>query len=251
MAADIEQGLVQHLIELRARLIRALLCVLLIFIALSFFANDLYSYAARPLIENLSAGNNMIATQVASTFLVPLKLAFFIALVISMPYLLYQVWAFIAPGLYENEKKLAIPLLISSILLFYTGFAFAYFLIFPIMFAFFTHAAPQGVHVMTDISHYLDFIMKLLFAFGLAFEVPVLTFMLTRTGIISIESLQSKRPYIIVAAFTLGMLLTPPDVLSQVLLAVPLCLLFEVGLLMSKKLGVQATATQEQEKSGQ
>ncbi len=235
MDADSEQGLIYHLTELRTRLIRALIFILVVFVGLSFFANDLYTLAARPLILSLVPGSTMIATEVASTFIVPLKMAFYLALIISMPFLLYQGWAFVAPGLYENEKRIALPILLSSILLFYAGLLFAYFVIFPIIFAFFTQTAPEGIQVMTDISRYLDFIMKLLFAFGLAFEVPVITIILTASRLISIESLQGKRPYIIVAAFTIGMLLTPPDVISQILLALPLWLLFEAGLLLSKK----------------
>lgn len=229
------QTLVSHLIELRSCLLKMLSCVLLIFIALSFFAGELYSLVAKPLLEHLAPGAGMIATEVASTFIAPIKLAFFLALFISMPYILYQAWSFVAPGLYQNERRFALPLLISSILLFYAGIAFAFFVILPILFGFFTSIAPEGVVVMTDISRYLDFILKIFFAFGLAFEVPILTILLIWSGLTTVESLKSKRPYIIVAAFVIGMLLTPPDVISQLLLAFPVWLLFEFGLWLASK----------------
>ncbi len=229
------QTLISHLIELRSCLLKALACVLLIFIALSYFASELYSLVAKPLLKHLAPGAGMIATEVASTFIAPIKLAFFLALFISMPYILYQAWSFIAPGLYQNERRFALPLLISSILLFYAGMAFAFFVILPILFGFFTSIAPEGVVVMTDISRYLDFILKMFFAFGLAFEVPILTILLIWSGLTTVESLKSKRPYIIVAAFVIGMLLTPPDVISQLLLAFPVWLLFEFGLWLASK----------------
>jgi len=231
-----DQTLVSHLIELRMCLLKALACVLLIFIALSFFASDLYSLVAKPLLERLAPGTGMIATEVASTFIAPIKLAFFLALFISMPFILYQAWSFVAPGLYQNEQRFALPLLISSIFLFYAGMAFAFFIILPILFGFFTAIAPEGVVVMTDISRYLDFILKIFFAFGLAFEVPILTILLIWSGLTTIETLKSKRPYIIVAAFVIGMLLTPPDVISQLLLAFPVWLLFEFGLWLASKI---------------
>lgn len=230
-----DQTLVSHLIELRACLLKALACVLFIFIVLSFFAGELYSLVAKPLLEHLAPGTGMIATEVASTFIAPIKLAFFLALFISMPYILYQAWSFITPGLYQNERRFALPLLISSIFLFYAGVAFAFFIILPILFGFFTSIAPEGVVVMTDISRYLDFILKIFFAFGLAFEVPILTILLIWSGLTTIETLKSKRPYIIVAAFVIGMLLTPPDVISQLLLAFPVWLLFEFGLWLASK----------------
>jgi sec-independent protein translocase protein TatC len=230
------QSLVSHLVELRARLLRALACVLLIFAGLSFYAGDLYSLVARPLLEHLAPGTGMIATEVASTFIAPIKLAFFLALFIAMPYILYQMWSFVAPGLYRNERRFALPLLISSIVLFYAGTAFAFFVILPVLFGFFTAIAPEGVVVMTDISRYLDFILKIFFAFGLAFEVPVLTMLLIWSGITTVDDLKHKRPYIIVAAFVIGMLLTPPDVMSQLLLAFPVWFLFELGLWLASKL---------------
>lgn len=231
---DQEQPLIAHLAELRDRLIRTLAVLFAVFVVLSFFANEIYHALALPLLAQLPDNTSMIATEVASPFLVPFKLAFFVAVFISMPYILYQAWAFIAPGLYEKELHFALPLLISSIVLFYAGISFAYFVVFPLVFGFLTSVAPVGVSVMTDIGHYLDFVLKLFFAFGLAFEVPIATILLITTGITTAEALAAKRPYIIVGAFTLGMVLTPPDVVSQVLLAVPMWLLFESGLLASR-----------------
>jgi len=233
--ADKEQPLIAHLTELRTRLIHSLACVLLVVIALAPFSKDLYSMIATPMISKLPKGTSMIATEVASPFLVPFKLTIFTALFISMPYLLYQMWAFISPGLYRNEKRFAVPLLLTSIVLFYTGAAFAFFVVFPLVFSFFTAVAPEGVAVMTDIGHYLDFILKMFFAFGLAFEVPIATILLVSSGIVSYESMRRKRPYIIVGAFVIGMLLTPPDILSQVLLALPMWVLFETGLFLSRR----------------
>jgi len=233
--ADKEQPLIAHLTELRTRLIHSLACVLLVVIALTPFSKDLYSIIATPMISKLPKGTSMIATEVASPFLVPFKLTIFTALFISMPYLLYQMWAFISPGLYRNEKRFAVPLLLTSIVLFYTGAAFAFFVVFPLVFSFFTAVAPEGVAVMTDIGHYLDFILKMFFAFGLAFEVPIATILLVSSGIVSYESMRRKRPYIIVGAFVIGMLLTPPDILSQVLLALPMWVLFETGLFLSRR----------------
>ena len=230
-----EQSFLTHLIELRERLLRSLLCVLVIFLALFYFANDLYSLVATPLLKHLAVGSTMIATDVAAPFLTPIKLTFFLSLFLAMPYILYQAWAFIAPGLYENERRFALPLLISSIALFYTGIAFAFFVVFPLLFGFLTAVAPEGVTVMTDISRYLDFILQIFLAFGLAFEVPVATILLVWSGFTSVESLQHNRPYIIVAAFVVGMVLTPPDVLSQILLALPIWWLFELGLFFSRK----------------
>jgi sec-independent protein translocase protein TatC len=212
---------------------RSLLCVMSVFLVLTFFAGDLYSLVARPLLIRLGPESSMIATQVASTFIAPIKLAFYLSVFVAMPYLLYQAWAFIAPGLYKSERRFVLPLLIVSIILFYAGIAFAFFVIFPIIFGFFTTISPEGVTMMTDISQYLDFVMKLFLAFGLAFEVPVVTIMLTYSGMVSVKTLKQYRPYIIIGAFVIGMLLTPPDVLSQLLLAVPMWLLFELGLLLS------------------
>jgi sec-independent protein translocase protein TatC len=235
-----EQPFVSHLIELRKRLLKSLSVILIIFSCLFYFANDIYSLIAAPLIEQLSSGSTMIATEVASPFLAPFKLTLFSAVFIAMPYLLAQIWGFIAPGLYQQEQRLARPLLISSILLFYGGTAFAYFVVFPLIFGFFTAVTPEGVAVMTDISSYLDFVLKIFFAFGLAFEVPVATVLLIWSGFTSVESLKRNRPYVIVAAFVLGMLLTPPDIISQVLLALPIWLLFEAGLFFSLRLPTRA-----------
>ena len=230
-----EQSFVSHLKELRSRIMAALLCVLIIVLALMPFANTLYLWLADPLLVHMSeTGATMIATEVASPFLAPFKLSVFVAVFISAPYIFYQIWSFVAPGLYRNERELALPLLVSSTLLFYAGIAFAYFVVFPLMFGFFTTIAPKGVTVMTDISRYLDFVLKLFFAFGAAFEVPVATYLAVRTGATTVESLSAKRPFIIVGAFVVGMLLTPPDVISQTLLALPVWLLFEIGLIMCR-----------------
>lgn len=243
--SDHEQPLISHLAELRGRLINALVCVLLVFLALVPFSTDIYNLISTPLLSKLPEGTSMIATEVASPFLVPFKMTMYAAVFITMPYLLYQIWAFIAPGLYRNEKRFAMPLLISSILLFYVGTAFAFFVVFPLVFAFFTSVTPEGVAMMTDISHYLDFILKMFFAFGLAFEVPIATILLVATGIVSIESLKEKRPYIIIGAFVIGMILTPPDVLSQFLLATPMLILFELGLYFSRYF-VRAESSEEE-----
>ena len=231
---DVEQPLIAHLIELRARLLRVLICMLVIFMVLAFFSNDLYNIIAIPLLGSLPVNSSMIATEVASPFLVPFKLAAYVSLFVSMPYILYQSWAFVAPGLYKNEKRFVFPLLATSIILFYTGMAFAYYIVFPLLFGFFTSAAPRGVIVMTDISHYLSFVLKMFFAFGLVFEVPIATVLLITSGISDIDTMTKKRPYVIVGAFTLGMLLTPPDIISQILLAIPIWALFELGLFFSR-----------------
>lgn len=231
---DQEQPFLSHLVELRDRLLRIVFVVLALFLALFYFANDLYEVLARPLLAHMPSGGTMIATEVAAPFFTPLKLTLIVAIFASVPYILYEVWGFVAPGLYRHEKRLAVPLLISSTFLFYLGMAFAYYVVFPLAFAFLTAAAPAGVQVMTDISKYLDFVIKLFFAFGVAFEVPVATIILVLMGITTPEALTAKRPYIIVAAFVIGMLLTPPDAISQLLLAIPMWLLFEVGVVMSR-----------------
>ena len=242
---DTEQPLIAHLAELRNRLLRSLACVFVIFLGLSVFANDIYALIAGPLLAQLPDESSMIATEVASPFLVPFKLTFFAAVFVSVPYLLYQAWAFVAPGLYQNERRLVLPLLSSSVLLFYLGCAFAFFIVFPLLFAFLTSTAPVGVTVMTDIGHYLNFILKMFFAFGIAFEVPIAIILFVYTGLASVESLAKKRAYIIVGAFTVGMLLTPPDIISQVLLAVPVWLLFELGLILGKFVKRRAEDTPE------
>lgn len=224
----------QHLIELRDRLLRVVLVVVVIFLALFAFANDLYTYLAEPLLRFMPEGTSMIATEVASPFLTPFKLTLVLSVFIAVPFILYQGWGFIAPGLYQRERKLVFPLLFSSTLLFYAGMSFAYFVVFPLVFGFLTGIVPEGVAVMTDITRYLDFVLKMFFAFGLAFEVPIATILVVWSGISTAENLAKKRPYIIVGAFVFGMLLTPPDVISQTLLAVPMWMLFELGLIFSK-----------------
>jgi sec-independent protein translocase protein TatC len=229
-----EASLISHLVELRSRLVKASVSVLAVFICLVPFAQQIFSAVANPLIEQLPEGSTMIATQVASPFLTPFKTTLFVALFFAMPVVIYQVWAFVAPGLYRKEKSFAVPLVVSSIVLFYCGISFAYFVVFPLMFAFFSSVTPEGVQMMTDISSYLDFILTIFFAFGIAFEVPIATVMLVATGMTTPDSLSKKRPYVFLGAFVAGMFLTPPDVISQTLLAVPIYLLFEAGILMSR-----------------
>ncbi len=225
---------ISHLVELRERMLRSLIAVTIVALCLFPFAQQLYSALAGPLIAQLPEGGSMIATEVASPFLVPFKLTLLLAVVLSVPYVLYQVWAFVAPGLYQQERRLAVPILVSSIVLFYIGMAFAYFVVFPLVFGFFTSVAPEGVAVMTDISHYLGFVTTLFLAFGIAFEVPIATFVLVAAGVTTPTQLRQARPYVVVAAFVVGMLLTPPDVISQVLLAVPIWILYELGIVFSR-----------------
>ena len=229
-----EATLISHLVELRTRVLKAGVAVLAVFVCLVPFAQQIFTGVADPLMSKLPEGSTMIATQVASPFITPFKTTLFVALFFAMPVVIYQVWAFVAPGLYRREKKFAVPLVISSIVLFYCGIAFAYWVVFPLMFAFFTSVTPEGVTMMTDISSYLDFILTIFFAFGLAFEVPIATVMLVASGLMSAKSLRGKRPYVFLGAFVLGMLLTPPDVISQTLLAVPIYLLYEVGIFMAR-----------------
>jgi len=233
-SADQPLPLITHLTELRDKLLRALLAVLLFFICLFPFANDIYAFVSEPLRAILPAGASMIATEVTSPFFTPFKLALVAAIFLAMPYVLYQAWSFIAPGMYRHEKRLAIPLLASSILLFYAGVAFAYFVAFPLIFGFFTSVAPQDITIMTDINSYLNFVLKLFFAFGLAFEIPIAVILMIWAGITTPEALANKRRYVIVGCFIVGMLLTPPDVFSQVLLAVPMWLLFEAGVFFGR-----------------
>ncbi|NIM27370.1 MAG: twin-arginine translocase subunit TatC [Gammaproteobacteria bacterium] len=234
LQAQGEMTFVEHLVELRDRLLRVVLAVLVFLVVLFPFANDLYAVLAEPLLRHLPEGTSMIATQVASPFLTPFKLTLVLSIFLAMPVVLYQVWAFVAPGLYKHERRLVFPLMVTSSVLFYLGMAFAYFVVFPLMFAFFQAVAPEGVAIMTDITAYLDFVLKIFFAFGLAFEVPVATILLVWTGFTTPAALTAKRPYIIVGAFVLGMMLTPPDIISQTLLALPMWLLFELGILFSK-----------------
>jgi sec-independent protein translocase protein TatC len=231
---DPGQPLISHLVELRTCILRAVICIFVVLLVLLPFSNQIYGFIATPLIAKLPVGSSMIATEVASPFFAPFKLTLFCAVLFTVPYILYQAWSFIAPGLYDKEKKLAIPLLVSSSLLFYAGILFAYYVVFPVLFAFLTTTAPDGIQIMTDINHYLDFILKLFFAFGVSFEIPIATFLLVRSGMVSVDKLVANRPYIILFAFFMGMLLTPPDIISQILLAVPIWLLFESGLIISR-----------------
>jgi sec-independent protein translocase protein TatC len=233
-----EGTLLSHLVELRSRLLKIAAAVVLVFIALLPFSRDIFSLVSGPLRDVLP-GNAMIATAVASPLLTPFKLTFFVALFIAMPIVLYQVWAFVAPGLYKKEKRFAIPLLASSIVLFYFGIAFAYFIVFPLMFSFFTAIAPEGVEVQTDIAQFLDFITTIIFAFGLAFEVPIATVLIVWTGLVTTEKLAAIRPYVFLGAFVVGMFLTPPDVFSQTLLAVPIYLLYELGIVMARVFSIR------------
>lgn len=227
---------ISHLVELRNRMIRSVGAVLIIFICLVPFANELYEWFAKPLISNLPQGSSMISTEPHGPFFIPFKFAFATAFALAIPVVLYQVWAFVAPGLYKNEKRIVFPLVVSSTLLFYLGILFAYYVVFPIIFKFFIGMAPDGVTVMTDISAYMSFALKLFFAFGVAFEVPVATVLLARMGVVSTAAMARQRPYIILGAFVIGMLMTPPDIFSQIMLAIPVCLLFEVGLFFARKL---------------
>jgi sec-independent protein translocase protein TatC len=226
--------LIAHLTELRDKLLRSLLAILIVFIGLFSFANEIYAFVSEPLRSLLPEGATMIATDVASPFLTPFKLTLVTAVFLAVPYVLYQVWSFIAPGMYKHEKRLAIPLLVSSIILFYAGAAFAYFVVFPLIFAFFTSVGPEDITMMTDINSYLNFVLKLFFAFGLAFEIPIAAVLMIWSGITTADELAKKRPYIIVGCFIFGMLLTPPDIISQSLLAIPMWMLFEVGVFFGR-----------------
>lgn len=234
MAVEDTQPLISHLIELRKRLLNCIIAVLVIFLALAYFSNDIYQLVAEPLIKQLPSGSSMIATDVASPFLTPIKLTIIVSVFLAVPVILYQIWAFVAPALYRHERRLVMPLLFSSTMLFYVGVAFAYFVVFPMAFGFFAKTAPQGVTMATDIASYLDFVMTLFMAFGVAFEVPIAIVLLCWTGVTTPEMLRQKRPYMLVGAFVVGMLLTPPDVFSQTLLAIPMYCLFEVGVFCSR-----------------
>lgn len=241
---DEGQPLIEHLIELRSRILKSLVAVIIVFIPLFYYANPIYAYISEPLRIYLPQGTTMIATQVASPFLAPFKLSMVLAIFIAIPYILHQIWSFVSPGLYSNERKIALPLLFSSIVLFYSGIAFAFYAVFPIIFSFFTSVAPAGVKVMTDINSYLDFVLKLFFAFGVVFEIPIATVLLVWSGITTVAALKRKRPYIIVGCFVVGMLLTPPDIFSQMMLALPMWALWEIGILFAswvKKAPVEET----------
>jgi sec-independent protein translocase protein TatC len=231
-----EGTLISHLLELRDRLLRAALALAIIALPCIFFADEIFEFVARPLMEKLPAGGSMIATNVIAPFMTPFKMAITAALFLAMPVLLYQIWAFVAPGLYRNEKRFAVPLLLSSILLFYTGVAFAYYLVFPVIFGFFSATAPQGVLMMTDISAYMDFVLLMFFAFGIAFEVPVATVLLVLTGLVKVESLTRNRGYVLLGIFIVAAFITPPDVISQSIMAVPMYLLYEGGIVMARTL---------------
>lgn len=230
---DKSGSLMSHLIELRDRVVRIMLAILVIFLSLFYWANEIYVYLAEPLTKHLPEGSTMIAIDVASPFLTPFKLVLMLSVFLAMPVILHQFWGFVAPGLYSSEKRLAGPLLVSSIILFYAGMAFAYYVVFPLVFGFFTSIGPEMVSISTDIGRYLDFVLALFFGFGLAFEVPIATIILVAVGLTTPKKLSDMRPYVIVGAFVLGMLLTPPDIISQVLLAVPVWILFEGGVFAS------------------
>ena len=228
------QPFMAHLIEFRDRMLRAIASVALVFIGLFSFSNELYLYVSEPLRQYLPESSTMIATDVTSPFLTPFKLTLVLSLFAAMPYVLYQVWAFVAPGLYKREKKIVIPLFCSSVILFYAGMAFAYYVVFPLVFMFFTSVGPEGVSIMTDIRSYLDFVLKLFFAFGISFEIPIAVVILSWMGAVDPDNLAKKRPYVFILCFVFGMLLTPPDILSQTLLAIPMWLLFEIGIMFGR-----------------
>jgi sec-independent protein translocase protein TatC len=247
MASELQETFISHLIELRTRLIRAVGLVLLIFVCLIPVANKLYSFLATPLLAKLPAGGHMIATDVTGAFFVPMKVALMVAFLVALPYVLYQAWAFVAPGLYTHEKKLALPLVFTSTMLFYIGMAFAYFLVFPLVFKFVTGVTPEGVEMMTDIGKYLSFVLGMFVAFGVTFETPVAVIILVRMGLVTTGKLRDIRPYVIVAAFVIAAVVTPPDVVSQLLLAIPICILYELGIIFAGFMA-RAVPPQEEEK---
>jgi sec-independent protein translocase protein TatC len=244
-----EGTLISHLLELRDRVIRALIAVFIAFLPCAYFTNDLFSFVAQPLLAKLPKGATLIATSVVSPFMTPFKLSVFVAVFIAMPFVLYQVWAFVAPGLYRHEKRFAIPLVVSSVVLFYTGVAFAYFFVFPAMFSFFATTTPAGVSMMTDISSYLDFVMTMFLAFGVAFEVPIAVVLLVLTGIISLEKLKQSRGYVLIGIFVIAAFLTPPDAVSQCIMAGPMYLLYEGGLIMARVLNKMRRDQAEREEA--
>jgi sec-independent protein translocase protein TatC len=229
-----EGTLISHLLELRDRVLRAFLAVLIVFVPCAIFANRLFTFVAQPLIDKLPEGASLIATSVISPFMAPFKLAFYVALMVAMPVVLYQIWAFVAPGLYRREKRFAMPLLVSSIVLFYVGVAFAYFAVFPVMFEFFARTTPIGVTMMTDITSYIDFVMTMFFAFGAAFEIPVAVVLIVLSGLVPVEKLAEARGYVLIGIFVVAAILTPPDAISQTIMAVPMYLLYEGGLVMAR-----------------
>ena len=235
-----QESFISHLVELRDRLIRALIAILVVFLALVHWARDIYTLLAAPMLAALPEGGSMIATDVVGAFFVPIKVTMMVAFLVTLPYVLYQAWGFVAPGLYAHEKKLAVPIVAASVLLFFVGMAFAYFIVFPAVFGFINAFAPEGVAIMTDIDKYLSFVITTFLAFGITFEVPVVVIVLVRTGTVSIEKLQEFRPYMIVGAFIIAAVVTPPDVLSQFLLAVPMWLLYELGIVLARMIGKRA-----------
>jgi sec-independent protein translocase protein TatC len=250
----VEGTLISHLLELRDRLIRAMIAVALAFLPCMFYSNQIFTFVATPLREKLPKGTQLIATTVMSPFTTPFKLSLFVAVFLVMPFIIYQLWAFVAPGLYRHEKRFAVPLLISSIVLFYVGVVFAYFFVFPVMFQFFAATTPHGVAMMTDISAYLDFVLKMFLAFGAAFEVPIAVVLLVLTGVVKLEKLKENRGYVLIGCFVVAALLTPPDVVSQCIMAIPMYLLYEGGLLMArvlakKKMGRETSDSKEIEVS--
>ncbi|AXK39169.1 twin-arginine translocase subunit TatC [Crenobacter cavernae] len=236
-----EQPLLVHLIELRTRLVRAIVGLLIVFVALFHWSGDIYHLLAKPLLDALPAGTHMIATDVTAPFFVPVKVTMLVAFLVSLPNTLYQIWAFVAPGLYTHEKRLVLPLLLSSLILFVVGMAFAYFLVFPVVFGFLSAVTPEGVAMATDIDKYLSFVLGMFVAFGVTFEVPVIVIVLNRMGVVSLEQLRAARSYVIVGAFVIAAIVTPPDVFSQVMLALPLWLLYEFGIIMSAFINRPAT----------
>ena len=245
-----EGTLISHLLELRNRLIRALVAVGIAFIPCGYYANELFEFVSEPLIAKLPKNAPLIATTVTSTFVTPFKLSFFVALFIAIPYVLYQIWAFVAPGLYKHEKRFALPLILSSIILFYVGVAFAYFFVFPVMFQFFAAAAPKGVQMMTDINNYLDFVLTMFLAFGVAFEVPIVVVLLVITGIVSLDKLKGARGYVLIGIFVIAAILTPPDAVSQCIMAIPMYCLYEGGLLMARVLNKMRRTSPDDEDKG-
>ncbi|MGB8693946.1 MAG: twin-arginine translocase subunit TatC [Steroidobacteraceae bacterium] len=240
----LEGTLISHLLELRTRLMRAFLAVVLVFIPLAFYSNQLFEWLSQPLLRELPAHSALISTSITAPFTTPLKLSFVAALVLAMPYVLYELWAFIAPGLYRHEKRFALPLLFSSIVLFYTGTAFAYFVVFPLIFNFFVNTTPHGVQMMADITMYMDFVIKLLFSFGLAFEVPVAVVLLVMMNIVRLEKLTQIRGYVLIAVFVIAAIITPPDAISQTIMAIPMYLLYESGILFAKLMARSRRAAQ-------
>ena len=245
-----DMPLISHLLELRDRLLRMVLAVIVVFVGLIYWANDIYLMLSAPLIAHLPEDSTMIATDIISPFLTPFKMTAVLSVFVAMPYILHQAWGFVSPGLYRHEKRFAYPLLFSSIALFYSGLAFAYFVVFPMAWAFLTAAGPEGIQVLPDISSYLDIVLKMFFAFGIAFEIPVATILMVWSGLTTVESLKQKRPYVIVGVFVVGMLLTPPDIISQILLAVPMWILFELGLIFAV-MGNKGSAVENQEKKNE